>query len=138
MKKIISLILSVALLCACVFTMASCGELKLEGTYSGAFLGYDEDVLKVTIAKDKTVSYELTYGGDKVSAKGSYTLEQEEDHGHEIIIFHVTGDYTKVGMLSLLDKEEYTYSLTEKDGKKVLSLSSHTTYQVMELVEVED
>ena len=126
MKKIISLILALALMCGCMFTLASCGDEKLEGTYSGSFIArYSEDTLTLTINKDQTVTYTLTLadGSETRTATGAYTLELEEDHGHEVIKFTVADDADP--MLLSLNGREYTYSLTKVGGKKTLTLSGH-------------
>ena len=46
MKRILSLILSVALLCACMLTLASCGN-GLEGKYEGSFLTDEKDIREI-------------------------------------------------------------------------------------------
>lgn len=126
MKKIISLILALALTCGAMLTLASCGGDELKGTYSGSFFsGYEEDTITIKINKDKTVEYKLVLAGgsETQTAKGSYTLEVEEDHGHEIIKFTVEKDCAFP--LAMLGGAEYTYSIAKVNGKKTLTLTGH-------------
>lgn len=125
MKKIISLILALALTCGAMLTLASCGGDELKGTYSGSFFsGYEEDTITIKINKDKTVEYKLVLAGgsETVTAKGAYTLEVEEDHGHEIIKFTVAEDCEN--LIAMLGGA-YTYSIAKVNGKKTLTLTGH-------------
>ncbi|MBP3591791.1 MAG: hypothetical protein J6K14_04850 [Clostridia bacterium] len=138
MKKILSLILCAALLCACTLTLASCGT-SLEGTYEGAFVTDEEDILTITFGKDNAVTLSLSVaGGERTdTATGTYKLTAEEDHGHEVMTFDIKGD--KIGLLSFLQNTEYTYSIDKVDGKKQLSLSAHSSYgENMVLTEVKE
>ncbi len=126
MKKIVSLILSLVLVCTSLLALASCGAPKLEGTYSGQFFdAFPEDTLTITIKKNKTVEYSALIEGDSTArtATGAYTIETEEDHGHEVIKFTVAEGSD--AMIARLHNREYTYSIVKKNGKKVLSLSGH-------------
>lgn len=126
MKKIIALILALALTCGSMLALASCGGDTLEGTYSGGFIpAFEEDTLTVKINKDKTVEYTLVLadGSETKTATGAYTLEMEEDHGHELIKFTVAENSDP--LLLILNNAEYTYSLTKVDGKKTLTLQGH-------------
>lgn len=131
MKRILSLILSAALLCACMFALASCGS-GLEGTYEGIFITDDSDVLTVTFGKDNAVELSLSVeNGERIyKASGKYSLEAEEGHGHEVIVFDISGE--DIGLLSFMQGSEYIYSLE----KKVLTLSDHDSGDVMELTKV--
>ncbi len=139
MKKILSLILCAALLCACTLTLTSCGT-SLEGTYEGAFVTDEEDILTITFGKDNSVKLSLSVaGGERTdTATGTYKLTAEEDHGHEVMTFDIKGD--KIGLLSFMQNTEYTYSLEKVQGKKQLSLSAHGSYvaESMVLTEVAD
>ena len=125
MKKIISLTLSLALLLGCMLTLASCGAPKLEGTYSGSYFTDDEDILTITIKKDKTVEYSLLIASEAASltAKGAYTIEKEEDHGHELIKFTVEAGAN--ALLFMMNNCEYVYSLEKAKGAKTLTLAGH-------------
>ena len=131
MKRILSLILSVALLCACMLTLASCGS-GLEGTYEGIFITDDSDVLTVTFGEDNAVELSLSVanGERTYKASGKYSLEAEEDHGHEVIVFDIDGE--DIGLLSFMQGSEYVYSL----DKKNLTLSDHSSGDVIELTKV--
>ena len=131
MKRILSLILSAALLCACMFALASCGS-GLEGTYEGIFITDDTDVLTVTFGKDNAVELSLSVeNGERIyKASGKYSLEAEEGHGHEVIVFDISGE--DIGLLSFMQGSEYIYSL----DKKVLTLSDHDSGDVMKLTKV--
>lgn len=136
MKKILSLILSAALLCACVFTFASCGT-SLEGTYSGAFVTDETDILTITFGENNAVTLSLSVAnGERTDkATGTYKLTAEEDHGHEVMTFDIKGE--EMGLLSFLQNTEYTYSIDKVDGKKQLTLSAHSSYgENMVLTEV--
>ncbi len=136
MKKNLSLILAVALLCTCALTLTSCGG-GLEGTYEGAFVTDESDILTITFGKDNAVTLSLSVaGGERTdTATGTYKLEAEEDHGHEVMTFDISGD--NIGLLSFLQGTEYTYSLDKVSGKKQLSLSAHSSYaESMVLTEV--
>lgn len=136
MKKILSLILAAALLCTCAFALTSCGN-GLEGTYEGAFVTDETDILTITFGKDNTVTLSLSVaGGERTdTATGTYKLEAEEDHGHEVMSFDISGE--NIGLLSFLQETEYTYSLDKVSGKKQLSLSAHSSYsESMVLTEV--
>ena len=129
MKKIISLILALTLMCGCMLSLASCGSPKLEGTYSGScYFAEEDDVFTITIGKNKTVSYSLKLNGDERvrTATGTYSMEKEEDHGHEVIKFNVTEGTDEDKMFILIHNQEFTYSLYKEKGKKVLELSSHS------------
>jgi hypothetical protein len=65
----------------------------------------------------------LAGGSETQTAKGSYTLEVEEDHGHEIIKFTVEKDCAFP--LAMLGGAEYTYSIAKVNGKKTLTLAGH-------------
>jgi hypothetical protein len=125
MKKIISLILALALTCGAMLTLASCGGDELVGTYSGSFFYDPEDTITIKINKDKTVEYKLVLasGSETVTAKGAYTLEVEEDHGHEVIKFSVPKECES--LISMLGGAEYTYSIAKVNGKKTLTLTGH-------------
>ena len=131
MKRILSLILSVALLCACMLTLASCGN-GLEGKYEGSFLTDEKDILTVTFEKDNAVALSLYVASNEktYTASGTYKLETEEDHGHAVIIFDISGE--DIGRLSFMQGSEYVYSL----DKKVLSLSDHSSGDSMKLTKV--
>ena len=138
MKKIISLVLCVVLLCGCVFTLASCGT-SLEGKYSGSVdaPGFrEDDVLTITFGENKTVSLSLVISaGETYTASGTYTLEAESDHGHEVIKFDYTGE--NVGPLSYFQNTEYVYSLEKVKGKKQLTLTAHSYNETLTLTEAE-
>ena len=129
MKKILSLILSVALLCACMLTLASCGS-GLEGTYEGSFVTDDSHIVTITFGEDNAVEFSLSVGNEIYKATGKYALEAEEGHSHEVITFDISGD--KIGLLSFVQGSEYVFSL----DKKVLTLSDHDSGDVMELTKV--
>ncbi len=137
MKRILSLLLSAVLLCTCLFALASCGT-SLEGTYSGSIdsdVFEEDDVLTVTFGKDNAVSLLLTISaGETYTASGTYKLESEADHGHEVMVFDYTGE--NMGLLSFFLNTEYVYSLEKVAGKKQLTLSSHgSTGEVITLNE---
>ena len=141
MKRILSLILAIALACGCMLTLASCGAPKLEGTYTGNFL-YD-DTFTVTIKKNKTVELSLTLDADDSveKATGSYEIVADEGHNHgdssEVMKFTVTSDKEN-GLLSNLNGKEFLYTLKKENGKKTLTLSLHGTGNwTMNLAEVE-
>ena len=126
MKKILSLILALALMCGCMLTLASCGELKLEGTYSGSFIStYPEDSLTIKIGKDKSVEYTLVMAGgsETKTAKGSYSLV-DDGHGHGEMLKLAVDKDADVSLL-YLNGNEYQYSLKKVNGKKVLTLTGH-------------
>ena len=93
MKKILTLILSAVLLCATMLTLASCGN-GLEGTYEGVFVTDETDILTATFGKDNTVTFSLSVAGGETTytASGTYKLEAEEDHGHEVMTFEIKGE----------------------------------------------
>lgn len=124
MKRILSLILAVALLCACTITLTSCGT-SLEGTYKGSFFTDESDVLTVTFGANNTVTFSLSVAnGERTDkATGTYTLTAEADHGHEVISFTLTEE--NIGILSFLQNTQYVYSLEKVKGAKQLTLSSH-------------
>ena len=137
MKRILSLVLSAVLLCTCIFALASCGT-SLEGKYSGSIDSsvFDEaDVLTITFGKENAVSLSLTISaGETYTASGTYKLENEADHGHEVMIFDYTGE--NMGLLSFFLNTKYVYSIETVAGKKQLTLSSHgSTGEVITLTE---
>ena len=136
MKKILSLILAAALLCTCAFALTSCGN-GLEGTYEGEFFTDEKDIITITFGEDNAVEISLSVenGESTYKATGTYKMEVEEDHGHEVIFFDISGE--NIGLLSFLQGSEYIYSLEKVNGKKQLSLSSHSSsYESMVLTEV--
>ena len=136
MKKILSLILAAALLCTCAFALTSCGN-GLEGTYEGKFFTDEKDIITITFGEDNAVEISLSVenGESTYKATGTYKMEVEEDHGHEVISFDISGE--NIGLLSFLQGSEYIYSLEKVSGKKQLSLSSHSSsYESMVLTEV--
>ncbi len=137
MKKILSLVLAAALLCASAFVLVSCGT-SLEGKYSGSVQSevFDEsDVLAITFGEKNAVTLSLTISaGEIYTASGTYKLETEKDHGHEVMIFDYDGE--NMGLLSFFLNTEYVYSIEKVAGKKQITLSSHgSTGEVITLVE---
>ena len=137
MKRILSLILAVALLCACTITLTSCGT-SLEGTYQGAFFLDENDTLTVTFKEGNAVEFALVDDGKTYKATGTYKIEADtaEGHDHELMSFEISGE--GMGRLSYLQKVSYTYSLEKVSGKKQLTLASHSSSvsQNMVLTEV--
>ncbi len=73
MKKILSLVLAVVLLCGCVFTLASCGH-SLSGTYVGEI---DMGFVKASATYEFSgKNFKLTYSGNLGSL--STSLEPQE------------------------------------------------------------
>ena len=93
MKKILSLILAAALLCTCAFALTSCGN-GLEGTYEGEFFTDEKDIITITFGEDNAVEISLSVenGESTYKATGTYKMEVEEDHGHEVISFDISGE----------------------------------------------
>lgn len=137
MKKFLSLILAVAMLCALTLTLTSCGELTLEGTYQGAFFLDEKDTLTITFKEGNVVEMTLVDGTATYKATGTYKIEADttEGHDHQLMSFDIKGD---IGTLSYLQNVSYAYSLEEVDGQKQLALSSHggTVTQNMTFTEV--
>ncbi len=139
MKRTVSLILSFALLCACAFSLVSCG-ISLEGTYRGTIQSAvfeESDILTITFGENNEVSLSLAISaGETYTASGTYKLEAEEDHGHEVLSFDYSGE--NMGLLSFFLNTQYVYSLEKVKGKTQLTLSSHgSTGEVLSLTEVE-
>lgn len=139
MKRIVSLFLCAVLLCASALALVSCGT-SLEGKYSGSIdssLFEEDDVLTITFGKENAVTLSLTISaGETYTASGTYKLEVEEAHGHEVISFDYSGE--NIGLLSFFQNTEYVYSLEKVSGKKQLTLSSHRTNgEVLTLTEAD-
>ena len=139
MKKILSLILAAALLCACAFTLTSCGN-DLEGTFRGAFFTSEKDTLTVTFGENNAVEFSLSVenGATTYKATGTYQIvaDTAEGHDHQLMTFEIKGN--DMGILSFLQNTQYTYSIEKVKGAKQLTLTAHSgsVSQNMVLTEV--
>ena len=82
MKKIISLVLCVVLLCGCVFTLASCGN-KPSGTYVYEVAGVELGKLEF---KGDKITMSMNYDGESEVMSGTYEIVEKDGGSLEIVI----------------------------------------------------
>jgi hypothetical protein len=112
MKKFLSLVLALALLCGCMFTLASCGG-GLSGKYS-----YTDPILggKTTYEfKGKEFTRTYTLGSATLTASGTYEITEEDDKSY-ITFTYTDGDEEakEDGGVKL------AFSKGEEDGKNYI------------------
>ena len=114
MKKILSLVLAVVLLCGCVFTLASCGALS--GEYKNEITGASYEFSGKKFVYNAAVA--------AFDSEGTYEITEEDD-GDKFITF----TYTK-GEGEEEAGEKIPFSEGEKDGKKYIQIGFATYYLV--------
>lgn len=110
MKKLLSLVLALALLCGCMFTLASCGG-GLSGKYT------DELGLTSYEFKGKNFTCTVAVGNLTYSASGTYEITEEDDKSY-ITFTYTDGDEKakKDGGVKL------AFTKGEEDGKNYIKL----------------
>ncbi len=83
MKKVLSLVLALALLCGCMFTLASCLGGGLSGKYESGLTTYE--------FKGKEFTRTTSLGGLSYSASGTYEITEKEDEKF-ITLTYTDGD----------------------------------------------
>ena len=115
MKRILSLVLTVALLCFCVFTLASCGNAP-SGTYVGELktevLGFEVASVSATY-EFSGKNFKLTYSGSVVGfggsldpQEGTYEIVKAEDGSLEIA-FTLAGETEALPSIPYVKGEDY-------------------------------
>lgn len=98
MKKILSLILVATLLCACVFTLASCGN-KPSGTYKdeAGFVTLEFKGNKVTVSalgESKSGTFKIVKDGEDLEIE--ITMEVGDEKETESSSYEKGDDYIKI------------------------------------------
>ena len=112
MKKIISLVLALALLCGCAFTLASCGNM-VTGTYENGATKAEFSMGKVVI----TDSVEFLGAVTSKTYEAEYKIEENDD-GEKTITF----TYEDGADQHLVFNGTKTFASGEEDGTKYIKI----------------
>ncbi len=115
MKRILSLVLAVVLLCGCMLTLASCGNM-LSGEYKNELTGASYEF------SGKKFVYNAVIAA--MDSEGTYEINEDEEGKKTITFTYTSGEGEEEA------GKPVHFSQGEKDGKKYIQIGIATYYLV--------
>ncbi|MBP3605865.1 MAG: hypothetical protein J6J66_04630 [Clostridia bacterium] len=117
MKKILSLVLAVVLLCGCMLTLVACGG-GLSGKYESGLTTYE--------FKGKNFTRTTSIGGFSYTAEGTYEITEEDDDQFITLTYTSGDDKAKEDEAGVA----LAFSKGEEDGVKYIKIGLRKYTQV--------